>query len=138
MAWGSHLSHACKLMPKNPVTHLIINGAECEPYITADYRLMLEKPQEIIEGILLLKKALKANKAHIGIEDNKPQAIETMTALCQDKGINVVSLKTKYPQGGEKQLIYAITKKWCPRAVCPPMWAVWSAMWPPLSRYTRR
>ncbi len=108
-----------KLMPKNPVTHLIINGAECEPYITADYRLMLEKPQEIIEGILLLKKALKANKAHIGIEDNKPQAIETMTALCQDKGINVVSLKTKYPQGGEKQLIYAITKKVVPKGGLP-------------------
>lgn len=84
---------------------LIINGAECEPYLTSDYRLMLEKPQEIIVGIRLLMSALGVNKAMIGIENNKIAAIDSLSGILEDDSIAVVPLKTKYPQGGEKQLI---------------------------------
>lgn len=107
-----------KLSPKNAIDYLIINGAECEPYITADYRLMLEKAKEVTEGIKLLKQALNAQKVIIGIEDNKPQAIEEMRKYCGDE-IQVVELKTKYPQGGEKQLIYALIKKEVPKGGLP-------------------
>lgn len=84
---------------------LIINGAECEPYLTSDYRLMLEKPQELIVGIQLLMKALNVKKAIIGIENNKPAAIASLSGVLNDDSITVFPLKTKYPQGGEKQLI---------------------------------
>jgi electron transport complex protein RnfC len=84
---------------------LIINGAECEPYLTADYRLMLEKPHELIVGIQLLMKALNVKKAIIGIENNKPDVINLLSGILGDDSIVVFPLKTKYPQGGEKQLI---------------------------------
>jgi electron transport complex protein RnfC len=106
-----------KLSPCNPVSTLIINGAECEPYITADYRLMLERPEEIIAGIKLLQKALGAEKAILGIEDNKPDAIEVMKRHAGD--IEVVAVATKYPQGGEKQLIYALTGLEVPKGKLP-------------------
>lgn len=96
-----------KLSPKNPIRTLIINGAECEPYITTDYRLMLEKAEGIIKGIRYLKLALNVEEVYIGVEDNKPEAIEAM-ANAADDDMYIVPLKTKYPQGGEKQLIYAI------------------------------
>ncbi|MGI6522500.1 MAG: hypothetical protein ACOX2Y_01240 [Christensenellales bacterium] len=92
-----------KLSPNKPIKYLIINGAECEPYITADYRLMMEQGKELVEGILLLKKALQAEYVYLGIEDNKPLAIEEMKKHSEDL-IKVVPLKTKYPQGGEKQI----------------------------------
>lgn len=96
---------------------VIINAAECEPYITADYRLMLEHADEIIVGTKLLLKATNAPVAYIGIEDNKPEAIKLLSQkLLDDKAIKVVALKKKYPQGGEKQLIEAITG----RRVPPP------------------
>jgi Na+-translocating ferredoxin:NAD+ oxidoreductase subunit C len=89
---------------------LIINGVECEPYLTSDHRLMLEKGDEIMVGTQLLMKALKVDEAVIGIENNKPDAISHLTALCaRYPGIRVEALKVKYPQGAEKQLIKSIT-----------------------------
>lgn len=96
---------------------LIINGVECEPYLTADHQLMLEKAKEIIVGIRIILKALGVNKALIGIENNKPDAIrlfDSLTATCPE--IEVHALKVEYPQGGEKQLIKALVD----REVPPP------------------
>lgn len=109
-------THIKLLPPKDcKVDTLIINAVECEPYLTADHRLVLEKADEIIVGVKILMKALSVEKAFIGIEENKPDAIK----LLQDKvsptsGIEVVPLKMKYPQGGEKQLIEAITGRHVP------------------------
>lgn len=103
-----------KLSPKNAhdIDTIIINGAECEPYLTSDYRLLLEKPEEILRGTQAILKIFPKAKAYIGIEDNKPEAIETMTRIARiDDRIDVCPLKTKYPQGGERQLIYAVTKR---------------------------
>jgi len=99
---------------------LIINGVECEPYLTSDHRLMLEKGREIIVGIRLLMCALKVEKAYIGIENNKPDAIEHLRRLTSsDASIQVIPLKVKYPQGGEKQLIKAITGREVPSGALP-------------------
>ncbi len=99
---------------------LIINGVECEPYLTADHRLMLEKSAELIVGVKILMKAIGVEKAYIGIEANKPDAIEKLTALCQkEQGIEVVPLKLKYPQGGEKQLINAVSGREVPSGKLP-------------------
>lgn len=99
---------------------LLINGVECEPYLTSDHRLMLEKGAEIIVGIRLLMKALQVNTAAIGIENNKPDAISHLQELCKSEaGISVVPLKVKYPQGGEKQLIKAVTGKEVPSGGLP-------------------
>ena len=88
---------------------VIINAVECEPYLTADHRLMLEKADQILVGVELLMKGGKVNKAFIGIEENKPDAIALLTekAKANYPNIEIVPLKTKYPQGGEKQLIDA-------------------------------
>lgn len=102
-----------KLTPKNHVDTLIINAAECEPYITCDYRLLIEKTQDFIDGVLLLKKALGAENAYIGIEKNKPEAIRKLIAECPPE-IKVAPCKVKYPQGAEKQLIYAVTRRVVP------------------------
>lgn len=95
---------------------VIINAVECEPYITADYRLMMEHPDEIMVGVQLLMKAAKVEKAYIGIEENKPEAItlfeEKVKTMNDD--ISVVPLKQKYPQGGEKQLVEAVTGRQVP------------------------
>ncbi|MDD4839624.1 MAG: electron transport complex subunit RsxC [Clostridia bacterium] len=107
-----------KLSPSKPVDTLIINGAECEPYITCDYRLMLEKTDEFIEGVKLLMTALSVEKAYIGIENNKKEAIELLAEKCPPK-IEVVELKSKYPQGAEKQLIYSITRRVVPTGGLP-------------------
>ncbi|MBR6083678.1 MAG: electron transport complex subunit RsxC, partial [Salinivirgaceae bacterium] len=99
---------------------LIINGVECEPYLTADHRLMLEKSRELIVGVKILMKAIGVEKAYIGIEANKPDAISKLTELCQkEQGIEVVPLKLKYPQGGEKQLINAISGREVPSGKLP-------------------
>ena len=99
---------------------LVINGVECEPYLTSDHALMLEKGEEIMVGIQLLKKALQVNKAYIGIENNKPDAIEKMRDLASaTDGIEVFALQVKYPQGGEKQLIKAITGREVPSGGLP-------------------
>ena len=101
---------------------VIINGVECEPYLTADHRLMLEKTDEILVGVTLLMKAVKVDKAYIGIESNKPDAIQLMTEKAAAySGIEVVPLKVKYPQGGEKQLIDAIIRRQVPAPPAIPI-----------------
>jgi len=100
--------------------YLLINGVECEPYLTADHRLMLEKGEEMMIGISILKKALGVSKAFIGIENNKPDAIEHLRKLCtRHQGIDVIPLKVKYPQGGEKQLIKAVVNREVPSGKLP-------------------
>ncbi len=99
---------------------LIINGVECEPYLTSDHRLMVEKAEEVLTGIQILKKALNVDKAIIGIENNKPDAILKMKEhLPQFQGIEIGALKVKYPQGGEKQLIKALTNREVPSGALP-------------------
>ncbi len=99
---------------------LIVNGVECEPYLTSDHRLMLEKGQEILVGIKIMMKALGVEKALIGIENNKPDAIEHLGQLClNDPSIQVMALKVKYPQGGEKQLIKALINREVPSGGLP-------------------
>lgn len=99
---------------------LLINGVECEPYLTSDHRLMLEKPEEILVGIQLLMKAMNVDKAVIGIENNKPDAIKLLSQKAKDyEGISIVALKVQYPQGGEKQLINAVTGKEVPSGGLP-------------------
>lgn len=91
---------------------VIINAVECEPYLTSDHQLMLEKAEEILVGVTLIMKAVKVNKAFIGIENNKPDAIALLTKVASTyAGIEIVPLKVQYPQGGEKQLIDAVIKR---------------------------
>jgi len=98
--------------PGRKAEALIINGVECEPYLTSDHRTMLEHGEELLVGVTILMKAIAVEKAYIGIENNKPDAIAHLRKLAEwYKGIEVVPLKVKYPQGGEKQLIDAITKR---------------------------
>jgi len=100
--------------------YLIINAAECEPYLTSDYRLMAENVEESLIGIEIMKKALGVEKALVGIEENKPIAIKRMRELAKNfTGIEIVPLQTKYPQGAEKQLIYALTKREVPSGKLP-------------------
>ena len=111
-----------KLMPPpgKKADYLIINGVECEPYLTSDHRLMLEKGPEIVVGTKILMKALQVNRAVIGIENNKPDAIQKMSELVAgEEGITVQPLKVKYPQGGEKQLIKAVTGREVPSGKLP-------------------
>lgn len=99
---------------------LLINGVECEPYQTSDHRMMLERGEEIIVGVQLLMKALNVTKASIGIENNKPDAIAKMSNLAaRHSNISVIPLKVKYPQGGEKQLIKAVTGREVPSGSLP-------------------
>ena len=101
-----------KLRPKNPdeIHTLIINGVECEPFLTCDYRLMLEQKQELLTAIEILLKLFPNARAVIGIEDNKPLAIRTLQEVTAEmEHVDVFPLKTKYPQGGERMLIHAVT-----------------------------
>ncbi len=100
--------------------YLIINAAECEPYLTSDYRVMMEHAEEVCIGVSILRKALGVPNAYIGIESNKPQAIAKMTEMArQFEGIIVEPLKVKYPQGAEKQLINAVTGRKVPSGKLP-------------------
>lgn len=100
--------------------YLIINAVECEPYLTSDHRVMLEKGNEIMVGIQIIMKALNVSKALIGIESNKPDAIEHLTKIASAyKGIEVHGLKVKYPQGAEKQLIKALVNREVPSGKLP-------------------
>ena len=111
--------------PRLPKETLIVNGCECEPYITCDYRIMLELTDKIIAGVKLARKASGCSLTIIAIEDNKPEAIEAMNQALKrfknSEGIKVVPVKTKYPQGGERQLIKAVLKKNVPTGGIPPM-----------------
>ncbi len=101
-----------KLAPKEPdkIEFIIANCAECEPYLTADYRRMLENPEDLIEGMRIILQLFKNAKGIFGIENNKPDCIEKLRELLKDEPrMEVCELQTKYPQGGERQLIYATT-----------------------------
>ncbi len=110
-----------KLSPpkEKPIDTLIINGCECEPFLTADHRLMLENPNEIIEGAGFIAQALGVKNTIVGIEDNKPDAVETMMNAARGTGLKVQPLKTKYPQGAEKQLVKACLKREVPSGGLP-------------------
>lgn len=110
--------------PDSPVDTLILNGAECEPYLTADHRQMLEHGAEVLEGALIILKILGIRECHVGIENNKPDAIAAMTAAAAaistpEAKITIRPLKVKYPQGSEKQLIQSITGRKVPAFALP-------------------
>lgn len=116
-AFPSHI----KLMrnENRPITDLVINGCECEPFLTADHRLMLESPKSIIAGALLAQHATGATRISICIEDNKPDAIHTMIEAIGDRDIDVKVMRSKYPQGGEKSLVIAAIGKPIPTGGLP-------------------
>lgn len=101
------------------VDRMIVNAAECEPFITADHRMMLEHPDWILGGAAILLHALGLEKGTVAIEDNKPDAIEKFRTLCENSPMGVATMKTKYPQGDERQLIYALTGRELPSGKLP-------------------
>lgn len=108
--------------PGSKAECVIINAVECEPYLTADHRLMLEHPEEILVGVSLIMKAVSVEKGYIGIENNKPDAIRLMTEKAQAyPNIEIVPLKVKYPQGGEKQLIDSVIGRQVPAPPAIPI-----------------
>jgi Na+-translocating ferredoxin:NAD+ oxidoreductase subunit C len=121
MGGATFPSHVKLMVPDGKkAEYLIINGVECEPYLTADHRLMLEKGDEVLVGTRILMKGLGVEKAIIGIESNKPDAIRNMTELAvQYPEISVQALKVRYPQGGEKQLINALLGREVPSGKLP-------------------
>ena len=121
MGGATFPTHVKLVPPKGSKAEiLIINGVECEPYLTADHRLMLEKGREILVGIHLLMCALQVKKAVIGIENNKRDAILSFESLTSnDDTIKIIPLRIKYPQGGEKQLIKAVTGREVPSGALP-------------------
>lgn len=119
---GAGFPTAVKLSPPpdKALDVLVINGAECEPFITSDYREMIENPEGIVEGTKKVMEITGINRAYIAIEENKPLAIDTISSLIQDAdNIEVVKLAARYPQGGEKQLIYAVTGRRVPVGKLP-------------------
>jgi electron transport complex protein RnfC len=118
---GAAFPTAVKISPPKdkPIDTVIINGCECEPFLTADYRLMLESPDDILLGAELVKKATGADRILVGIEDNKKEAFDILKQKAASSSIEVVLTKTKYPQGAEKNLIYALLKREVPRGGLP-------------------
>lgn len=118
---GAGFPTAVKLSPRaeHPIEQLIINAVECEPYITADDMLMRERADQIIAGVEILRHILNPKEAIVGIEDNKPEAIEAMRRAATGTGIEIAVVPTKYPSGGEKQLIYMLTGKEVPSGGIP-------------------
>ncbi|MBI4849697.1 MAG: electron transport complex subunit RsxC [Nitrospirae bacterium] len=111
-----------KLSPpkEKPIDTVILNGAECEPYLTADHRLMAERPKDVVEGLKIIMKSLGVNKGYIGIEENKPDAIAAIkSAASGESSIEVHTLEIKYPQGAEKMLIKAIKNREVPSKGLP-------------------
>ncbi len=113
---GAGFPTAIKLTPKSQLEYLIINGAECEPYLNCDYRLMLERTEDIYKGIKYVAKALNVKKIILGIEENKPKAIEAFRIY---EDLDVVVLKKQYPMGSEKHLIYCTTGRKVPVGKMP-------------------
>lgn len=105
--------------PEKKIDYIILNGAECEPYLTSDHRVMLEEPEKIIDGLMIAAYIVGAGSMKVGIEVNKPDAIEAMKKAAAGKNIEICALKVKYPQGGEKQLINAITGRQVPSGKLP-------------------
>jgi len=119
---GAAFPTVVKLSPpkEKPIDTVILNGSECEPYLTGDYRLMIEKSGEIIKGLAILMKVLGVNRGFIGIEDNKPDAVMAMREAAKDhNNIEVCPLPTKYPQGAEKMLIKSLTGREVPPRALP-------------------
>lgn len=125
MGGATFPTHVKLMVPEGKkAEYVIINAAECEPYLTCDYRLLLEKTQEFLMGVKILMKAVNTSKGIIGIEQNKMKAIELLDKTINEHkdlyaGIEVQPLKTKYPQGGEKQIIKAITDREVPSGKLP-------------------
>ncbi len=114
---GATFPSHVKLSPPDdsPVTDVFVNGTECEPCVTVDHRLMLERPQELLDGLKLIMGIVGADKGWIGIELNKPDAIELLSRTVEEeRGIEVVPLEVRYPQGAEQQLITAVTGREVP------------------------
>jgi electron transport complex protein RnfC len=106
--------------PGKKIDTIIVNGCECEPYLTTDNRVMIEESDRVVTGLLIILKVIQSAKGIIAVEDNKPEAIEALEKACADvPGIEVVVVKTKYPQGCEKQLINAVTKREVPSGGLP-------------------
>jgi electron transport complex protein RnfC len=118
---GATFPTVVKLSPpkEKQIDAVLINGAECEPYLTADYRLMVERPKEVVEGLKILMKILGVQKGYIGIENNKPDAVALMKEAAAGSGIEVLALEVKYPQGAEKMLIKAILGREVPPRALP-------------------
>ena len=115
---GAGFPTAAKLGTDKEIAVLVVNGAECEPYITCDHRIMLEFSEELLEGVRLCMTACGAKEAVIGVESNKRDAAKRLASLA-DGGIRVKELKTRYPQGAEKQLVYGCTKRVIPEGGLP-------------------
>ncbi|MFO7593598.1 MAG: electron transport complex subunit RsxC [Pseudomonadota bacterium] len=105
-AFPSHVKYS--IPEGQQIENLLVNGAECEPYLTTDHRLMLERPEAVIHGTEIVRQKLGAKRATIGVEQNKPESIAALTKHIGDRPIEVVSLEVKYPQGAEKMLIKAV------------------------------
>jgi len=113
-------SHVKLTVPKGKkAEYLIVNGVECEPYLTADHELMMERPEALFAGIQIMMKGLGVEKAILGIENNKPDAIKKMKEVAEGSAVRVQGLKVKYPQGGEKQLVQALLKREVPSGGLP-------------------
>jgi len=113
-------SHVKLMIPQGKsAEYVIINGVECEPYLTADEALMKERSEELLSGIQILMKGLGVEKAILGIENNKPEAIQKMKKVAEGSGVKVQALKVKYPQGGEKQLVQALLHREVPSGGLP-------------------
>jgi electron transport complex protein RnfC len=113
-------THVKLMVPKGKTAeYLIINGVECEPYLTADHALMMQRTDEVFAGIQVLMKGLGVDKAIVGIESNKPDAIQKMKEMAKGSKVQVQGLKVKYPQGGEKQLVQALLKREVPSGGLP-------------------
>ena len=110
-----------KITPNDqkPIEILMVNGCECEPYLTTDYRVMVEAPEAVVAGTLLAARAVGAKKAYIGIEDNKMEAVASLRQAASGAGIHIAVLKTKYPQGSEKHLIKAALNREVPLGGLP-------------------
>jgi len=121
MGGATFPTHVKLMVPQGKTAkYLIINGVECEPYLTSDHRVMLERGEEMIIGVRVLMKALSVDEAYIGIERNKQDAIDHLSKLVEKiLGIHIVPLKVKYPQGGEKQLIKAVVNREVPSGKLP-------------------
>ncbi|MDO4571825.1 MAG: electron transport complex subunit RsxC [Clostridia bacterium] len=121
MGGASFPTHIKMMVPEGKTADtVILNGAECEPYLCADHRLMLETPERVVDGLRLILRATGVRRGVVAIEANKPDALESMRrAAAGREGIEVMPLKTKYPQGSEKQLIHVVTGRQVPRGKLP-------------------
>jgi len=118
---GAAFPTAVKLSPPKdkPIDTIIINGCECEPMLTSDYRLMLEHPEDILKGAEIVRQATGAERIIVGIEDNKMKAFKTLEKLAENSSTEISLVKTKYPQGAEKNLIFALLRREVPRGGLP-------------------